>query len=84
MKARRNWRKTTKRPVESGHLEPELEEIAGYLNPTERLEMASKLSRWAAQLVESVAVHVNSAPSSAPQVVAAQCLDLPACNPGLN
>jgi len=84
VKARRNWRKTTKRPVESGHLEPELEEIAGYLNPTERLEMASKLSRWAAQLVESVAVHVNSAPSSAPQVVAAQCLDLPACNPGLN
>lgn len=84
MKAMRNWRKTTKRPVGSGHLEPELEEIAGDLRPTERLEMASKLSRWAAQLVKSVAVHVNSAPSSAPQVIAAQCLDLPACNPGLN
>ena len=84
MKTMRNRRKTTKRPVESGHLEPELEEIASDLNPTERLGMASKLSRWAAQLVESVAVHVNSAPSSAPQVIAAQCLDLPACNPGLN
>jgi plasmid stabilization system protein ParE len=44
-------------------MEPELEEIAGHLDPRERVEMAQKLARWVRQL--QVSAHVLSQPPSA-------------------
>lgn len=37
-------------------MEPELEEIAGHLDPRERYEMAQKLARWVRQLAVSARV----------------------------
>lgn len=37
-------------------MEPELEEIAGHLDPLERLDMAQKLARWVKQLAVSARV----------------------------
>lgn len=42
--------------LKAGWMEPELEEDASPLNPTERLALADKLERWAEQLRLSAAV----------------------------
>ena len=44
-------------------MEPELEEVAGHLNPGDRMLLAGKFARWARQL--RVSARVLAAPPSA-------------------